>query len=86
MPVTPSPIAGRFAVASPVPLPERKLEDVIRDGAPLPSAIVDPLARAVEAVSERLADVAPASAAPQPVSPGSLGLWNDNAEFETGNA
>ncbi len=86
LPVTSSPIAGRLAVAAPVPVPERKLEDVIRDGAPLPTAIVDPITRAVEAVSERLADMAPASAKPQRVTPGTLGLWDDNAEFETGNA
>ena len=86
VPLTSSSIAGRLAVASPLALPERKLEDVIRNGAPLPPALVDPVTRAVEAVSERLADTAPASAGPQRVAPGTLGLWNDDAEFETGNA
>lgn len=85
LPLATSAIAGSLATASPLAVPERKIEDVLREGAPLPGAIVDPVTRAVEIVSDRLADAAPASASPQRVVPGSLGLWSD-AEFETGNA
>jgi hypothetical protein len=86
LPRASAPIAGKLAVASPLAIPERKVEDVLREGAPLPGAIVEPLTRAVDVVSERLADLAPASAEPQRVKPGSLGVWAGSTEFEIGNA
>jgi hypothetical protein len=61
------------ALSSPVCVPERKLEEHLRDGSPLPPAVVDPLLRAVLAVTERLADAPPPLESPQPVRPGSLG-------------
>jgi MinD-like ATPase involved in chromosome partitioning or flagellar assembly len=74
-----------MALASPVPIPERKLEDALRDGAPLPSAVVSPLVRAVQAVAERQADAAPPVVAPTRVQPGSLGTWADPG-IESGTA
>lgn len=74
------------AAAAPVALPERKLEDCLRDGGPLPSAVVDPIHRAVSALSERLADTAPAGPFPSRVAPGTLGSWSEASRLETGNA
>lgn len=73
-------------VASPLPLPERKIEDILRDGSALPSALVDPLSRAVNALSERLADLPPAEPVPARVAPGSLGSWSQARGIESGNA
>jgi MinD-like ATPase involved in chromosome partitioning or flagellar assembly len=71
--------------STPVFVPERRrLDDLLRDGAPLPSQIVRPLAGAVRALLER-ATLAPVPAArpamePEPVAvvPGSLGSWSDD--------
>ena len=74
------------AVASPLPVPERKIEEALRDGNPLPSALVDPVRRAVAALSERLADLPPAEPLPARVQPGTLGRWSDAPGIESGNA
>lgn len=63
------------ALAGPVPVPERKLEDVLRNGSPLPSAMVEPVTRAVSLVADRLADTAPPDTGPTRITPGSLGTW-----------
>jgi hypothetical protein len=68
------------ATAAPVALPERKLEDALRDGAPLPAALVDPVTRAVAAVASRVADVAPPDVRAARIAPGSLGSWSDDPE------
>jgi hypothetical protein len=72
---------GGMALAGPIHIPERKLDDQLRDGSPLPSSVVDPLAHAVRVVSERQADSPPAHTSPTPVAPGSLGSWTGAAEF-----
>lgn len=74
------------AAAAPVALPERKLEDCLRDGGPLPSAVVDPVHRAVSVLCERLADTAPAGPLASRVAPGTLGTWSEASQLETGNA
>jgi len=74
------------SVASPIPVPERKIEELLRDGDPLPSALVEPVQRAVRALADRTADMAPAVAVPERVKPGSVGSWPETTEFETGNA
>lgn len=79
-------MATKLVVAAPVPLPERKLEECLRDGTAIPSSLVDPIDRAVRALSERLADAAPAEPMPARITPGSLAHWPDATEFETGNA
>ena len=75
---------GDGEILSPVFVPERRnLDDVLRDGAALPSALVDPV---TDAVATRLRALADRPAAviddqPVPVSVGSLGAWS---EEETG--
>lgn len=65
---------------SPVFVPDRRgLDEVHRDGAPLPSVVVDPV---TSAVRDRLAALAPPEAvahggAPVPVAVGSLAEWED---------
>lgn len=71
----------QLPLAGPVHVPERKVEDALRDGGLLPAALVDPLMRGVEAVADRAADAAPPDVGPARVSPGSLGSWSD---VETG--
>lgn len=65
---------------SPLFLPDRRLEDDLRDARRLPPAIAAPLAAAVTAVAER-ARVArrAAGAGPELVKPGSLGRWTAEA-------
>jgi hypothetical protein len=74
----------RTALAGPVHVPERKLEDVLRDGGPLPAAVVDPLVHAVRVVADRQADSAPPRTAGAMVTPGSLGSWPEAADFGAG--
>jgi hypothetical protein len=76
--------SGATALAGPIHVPERKLEDVLRDGGPLPGAVVDPVVHAVQLVAERQADTAPARSARSPVPPGSLGSWPEAAEYGAG--
>ncbi|HET6873327.1 MAG TPA: hypothetical protein VFH70_01015 [Acidimicrobiales bacterium] len=71
-----------LALAGPVHVPERKLEPVLRDGSPLPGAVIDPVTRAVRAVTERLADAAPPATGPARVAPGSLARWAEDPEVE----
>lgn len=66
------------ALASPVHVPERKLEDILRHGGPFPSAIVDPVTRAVRLVADRMADSAPPSGGLERIVPGTLGTWADD--------
>jgi hypothetical protein len=61
------------ALASPVAVPERKLEDHMRSGAPLPDAVVEPVTLAALAVAGRLADAAPPVEQPSRIEPGTLG-------------
>ena len=61
------------ALAGPVVVPERKMEEHLRTGTPLPSAVVDPVVRSTLAVAGRLADSPPPAEEPTPVRPGSLG-------------
>jgi MinD-like ATPase involved in chromosome partitioning or flagellar assembly len=76
---------GVTLASTPVFVPERRrLDDLLRDGAPLPSQIGRPLAGAVRALLER-ATVASMPAArpatdPEPVAvvAGSLGSWSDD--------
>lgn len=71
------------ALASPVHLPERKIEEMLRDGTPLPGALVDPATRAARAVADRLADTAPPETGPARIVPGSLGSWAEDPELES---
>jgi hypothetical protein len=72
----------RSALAGPVHVPERKLEDVMRDGSALPAAVVEPVTRAARVLADRLADAAPPAAGPERIVPGSLGSWAEDPEVE----
>ncbi|HZA00549.1 MAG TPA: hypothetical protein VE575_17450 [Acidimicrobiales bacterium] len=76
---------GTSLGSTPVFVPERRrLDDLLRDGAPPPPPIVRPVTGAVRALLERVPELPAASpAAPEPVTvlPGSLGSWDaDEAE------
>lgn len=68
--------SGLHAVVGPIYVPEtRGLDEIFRDGARLPRGIVDPITGAVSSVLSRAP--APVDSAPQPIAPGSLGVWAD---------
>jgi hypothetical protein len=62
---------------SPIFLPERRIEESLRDGTRLPSALTAPLAGALRAVAERARSgtASGGADAPEPVRPGTLGRW-----------
>jgi hypothetical protein len=69
--------ATAAALASPIFLPERKVDDCMRDGSRVPSALTAPLAGAFAAVMERAPVRLPATGVPEAVRPGSLGQWHE---------
>jgi Mrp family chromosome partitioning ATPase len=72
-----APFAGG-RLPGPIHLPERKVEADLHDGARLPAALGAPLAGAFRAILER-GRPEPATAVPEPVRPGSLGRWTEQA-------
>jgi hypothetical protein len=76
---------GASQLSSPLFLPERRVDELLRDGVALPAALSDPLVGAVETLVERQLDLAPPVVEPAAVSPGSLGSWADD-EFAIGGA
>jgi hypothetical protein len=70
------------ALAGPVHVPERKIEDALRHGTALPGAIVEPVTRAARALADRLAGAAPPDTDPARVVPGTLGSWADDPEVD----
>ena len=68
-------------LAGPIFLPDRRVEEALRDGARLPGALAAPLAGALRAVAERArpADGPGPAAEPEPVRPGSLGHYTAEA-------
>lgn len=69
--------AGAPAVG-PVHLPERRgLDEVVRDGARLPTALVRPVTRAVADLLARAPAPSPGAGAPTRIAPGSLGSWTE---------
>ena len=69
---------GAGALAAPVWIPERGVDDAVRHGTPLPQQVVTPLVTAIQAVLDRTVE-APAASVPEAalVVPGSLGSWTD---------
>ena len=65
-------------VPSPVFLPERRVDDALRDGVRVPTQLSAPLAGAFLAVTDALPDVAASAddSELQPIAPGSLGGWS----------
>lgn len=70
-------LVGAPDLPSPIFLPERAVDQVIRDGARMPSALTGPLAAAFEAVIERCGPRPAEGEEPQLVVPGTLGSWHD---------
>jgi hypothetical protein len=62
-------------VASPIFLPERRVEECLRDGICLPSQLTAPVTGAVRAVLARNGDRIQPFTGPEAVVPGSLGHW-----------
>jgi MinD-like ATPase involved in chromosome partitioning or flagellar assembly len=79
---------GVTLASTPIFIPERgRLDDLVRDRAPLPPPIVRPVTGAVRALLDRTPDGADPAPPPQPVVvvPGSLGSWStDDAEAGEG--
>jgi hypothetical protein len=73
-----------LALSGPVHVPERKIEDALRDGTPLPGPVTDPVVRAVRVVANRAADSSPPTVHPTRVVPGSLGRWAEGVDTESG--
>ncbi|MGI8683852.1 MAG: hypothetical protein ACR2MO_01910 [Acidimicrobiales bacterium] len=75
-------LTGPFAggrLMNPIHLPERtNIEADLHDGARLPSALGAPLAGAFKALLDR-PRLEPVAAAPEPVRPGTLGQWTEEA-------
>lgn len=69
-------LVGPTALAAPLFVPERNVDDALRDGVRLPAAVVDPLVGAVRALGSRVA----LPRQPEPVAPGSLGAWSFDEE------
>jgi hypothetical protein len=72
-------LVGRAAaglLASPAFVPERRVDDALRDGIRLPTAAVDPVVAAYRAVLARnTAPVVVDDPVPTPVRPGEIGAW-----------
>lgn len=70
--------ARRTGLASPVFLPERNVDALLRDGARLPTSLCAPLTESFDAVA--VVNTPPARREPEPVAvvPGSLGHWTES--------
>jgi hypothetical protein len=77
-------LTGAEQLSGPVFLPERKVDELLRDGVSLPPALTQPLAGAIEALLERQLDLAPPMSEPVLVAPGSIGSWADDGELSVG--
>lgn len=64
------------SMPSPIYLPERRVDESIRDGARMPEAICAPVLGAYRAVETRAEEDAVRPVTPQLVAPGSLGTWD----------
>ena len=73
-----APAVGPAALAEPLFLPARRVDDALRDGVRLPAGVGQPLVDALHAIVEQ-ARPASGLAAPRRVRPGSLGTWNEQA-------
>jgi MinD-like ATPase involved in chromosome partitioning or flagellar assembly len=70
---------GAGAMAAPVWVPERRVDDALRNGTPLPRPVVDPVTAAVQALLQRTSIAAQGRSEPQRVAPGSLGVGADGS-------
>jgi hypothetical protein len=70
---------GASALPSPIFLPERRVEEALRDGVRLPASLTAPLAGAFTAIVDRAGAARTATTVagePELVVPGSLGRWS----------
>jgi hypothetical protein len=67
------------AMATPLFLPERRVEDALRDGTPLHAALVLPVTTAFNTIACALPSVGRVDEepTPTPITPGSLGHWTE---------
>jgi Mrp family chromosome partitioning ATPase len=70
---------GPAEIRPPVFLPERPVDDVVRDGMRLPPGLTQPLVRAHAGVTAGRVGRVPAAAEPERIVPGSLGSWEEDA-------
>lgn len=72
-------LAGLVGVplAAPVFVPERRVDDLLRDGGRLPPVLCAPLSSACLAVLESVEPRRTTSPQPELITPGSLGSWSD---------
>jgi hypothetical protein len=70
-----APAVGQASIASPIFLPERRIEECLRDGVRLPSQMISPLTGAVRAVLTRRDGRRRQLGGPERVAPGSIGHW-----------
>lgn len=73
--------SGGAALPSPIFLPERRIDDALRDGVRLPAPFVQPLVAAWRATAGTRARVGETGPALQKVAPGSIGAWAAAAEL-----
>ncbi|HYX43946.1 MAG TPA: hypothetical protein VE760_02810, partial [Acidimicrobiales bacterium] len=66
---------GGDPLPSPVFLPERRIDDTLRDGMRMPGALTEPLAGAFSALVDADAGAVDRGRGGRPVTPGSLGAW-----------
>jgi hypothetical protein len=66
---------GNDALASPIFLPERRVDEALRDGVRLPDALTAPLWGAFAATLERSGRNS-STEEPRRIAPGSLGHWS----------
>lgn len=69
---------GTGALQSPAFVPERRVDEALRDGVRLPAAVVEPVLAAYRAVLGRAGAVPLVAAEPEPVRvrPGEIGAWS----------
>lgn len=79
-------LSGTTAVAAPLFLPERDVDDALRDGVRLPGALVAPLVGACAAVAGRQQSAPPRAAGliAVPVRPGSVPTWSSDGDEDEG--
>jgi hypothetical protein len=76
------PVRGECAMASPIFLPTRKVDEALRDAVPLPAPLPALLAGAFDSVVARVGPVGYVEPRePELVAPGSLGAWLDLDEL-----
>ena len=67
--------ADASSLPSPVFLPEKRVDEVLRDGVRMPAALTDPLAGAFQAVLDRVGSSDDSGDEPELIKPGTIGAW-----------